>query len=323
MNDAAPPEEAPRPLRRIWRETYAVGRAMVVQWQEDRVGGLAAEIAFFGILAFFPTLLALAAGLGSLGAIVGEEAAGRAQDEVVNAIARVLTEEGSQTVGAVRSLFEDERPGLLTFGILITVFAMSRGFAGVVRALDIAYDVEERRSWLSVRLHAIGLSVGTVVFASLSMLLLVLGPLLGGGSDIAELVGLGDWFASLWAVLRAPAAFAILVLWAATVLHVGPNHTSPWRWDLPGAVLATLAWLAVSFGFRIYLDVAAEGNQVFGVLGGALSVLVWIYLLGIGLLLGGELNSVLGHRYRIGDRHTDDHVEGGRRRLTLTPGRRR
>jgi membrane protein len=278
---------------------------MVVQWKEDRVSGLAAEIAFFGILAFFPTLLAMAAGLGSLGAIVGEEAAQRAQDGVVDAISRVLTAEADETVEAVRSLFEDERPGLLTFGIVVTVFAMSRGFAGVIRALDVAYDVEERRSWFSVRAHAVGLSIATVLFASVSMMLLVLGPLLGTGRDIADLVGLGDRFAATWELLRGPAAFVVLVVWAATVLHVAPNHDTPWRWDLPGAVLAAVSWLAVSVGFRVFLEVAAEGNQVFGVLGGALSVLFWIYLLGIGLLLGGELNAILNGRYRSGDPHAE------------------
>jgi membrane protein len=61
----------------------------------------------------------------------------------------------------------------------------------------------------------------------------------------------------------------------------------------------------VSVGFRVFLEVAAEGNQVFGVLGGALSVLFWIYLLGIGLLLGGELNAILNGRYRSGDPHAE------------------
>lgn len=282
---------------RTTREIVAVGREMVVQWREDRVSGLAAEIAFFGILGLFPTLLTTAAALGSLEAVVGADAATRARDTVVDTIARVLTDEADETVDAVRSLFDEQRPGLLTFGLLVTVYAMSRGFVGVIRALDVAYDVDERRSWLSVRTHAILLSVGTVVVAVATLLVLVLGPLLGGGREVAEVVGLGDAFATTWDVIRAPTAFAIIVAWAATVFHVAPNHTSPWRWDLPGAVLAALSWVLASFGFRLYLQFAAEGNQVFGVLGGALIVLFWLYLLGIGLLLGGELNAVLQHRY--------------------------
>jgi membrane protein len=283
---------------RLRRETRAVVSELVEQWREDRVSGLAAEIAFFGILGLFPTLLATAAALGSLEALVGADVARQARDSVVDASARVLTDEADQTVEAVRSLFDEQRPGLLTFGILVTVYAMSRGFAGVIRALDVAYDVEERRTWLSVRATAVALSVGSVVVAAATLLVLILGPLLGGGRDIADLVGLGDAFAATWDALRGPFAFGMLLAWAATVFHVAPNHTTPWRWDLPGALFATVAWLAASVGFRFYLEVAAEGNQVFGVLGGALTVLFWLYLLAIGLLVGAELNAVLQRRYR-------------------------
>ena len=87
--------------------------------------------------------------------------------------------------------------------------------------------------------------------------------------------------------------------WAAAVLHVAPNHRTPWRWDVPGAVLAAGLWVATSIAFRAFLDLAGEGNQVFGALGGALTLLFWLYLLGIGIVLGGELNAVLAARHGV------------------------
>ncbi|MYJ36342.1 MAG: YihY/virulence factor BrkB family protein, partial [Acidimicrobiaceae bacterium] len=94
-----------------------------------------------------------------------------------------------------------------------------------------------------------------------------------------------------------PVVFVVVVCWAASLYHFAPRRRTPWRTDLPGAVVSTVWWLAVSLGFRIYLDAASSGvNAVFGLLGGALILLVWLYLLAMGLLVGAEINSVINDR---------------------------
>lgn len=90
--------------------------------------------------------------------------------------------------------------------------------------------------------------------------------------------------------------------WAATVFHLAPNHRTPWCWDVPGAVVTALWWGLASAGFRLYLSVAAGANQVLGTLGGSLIVLLWLYLMSLGLLLGGEVNAVLAHRHDVSQR---------------------
>jgi membrane protein len=271
-------------------------RELVHEWQEDRVSGLAAEVAFFGVLSLFPALLAVTAALGGLGAIIGPEAAAQAEAEVVSLLRSVLTDEADRTIDAVQELFEESSPGLLTIGLVTALWAASRGFAAVIRALDVAYDLDERRTWVGLRAVALALALGTVVVASLLLAMLVLGPLLGGGQEVADRIGLGGGFATFWDWVRWPTVAAAAIAWAATIFHVAPNHRTPWRWDLPGALLTAAAWLLVSVGLRGYLAVASGGNQVFGTLGGSLIVLLWLYLLAVGLLLGGELNAVLAHR---------------------------
>lgn len=272
---------------------------LVREWREDRVGGLAAEVAFFAVLSVFPALLALAATLGSLTGLLGSDVADRAEQAVVTVVGTVIGDERAATANAVRRLFAADSPGVLTVGAVLAVVALSRGFAAVVRALDIAYDIEERRSWLSVRLTALALSIGTVVVATVLLTAMVVGPLLGGGRAVADAVGLGEAFAVSWTWLRLPVAFVVVIAWAATIFHVAPNHRTPWRWDLPGAVLAAVVWVVVPGGFRLYLQVAVGGNAVFGVLGGALTLLFWLYLLAIGLLVGGELNAVIAARHHV------------------------
>lgn len=269
-------------------------RDLVREWRADRVSGLAAEVAFYGVLSLFPALLALTAALGWLEVVVGGELAARAEEEVIEFLRRVLTDEAAGTIDAVQALFADAEPGVVTIGLAVSMWAASRGFVAVVNALNVVYDLDERRNYLGLRAAALALAVGTVLVGAGMLAVLVLGPLLGTGRDIADAVGLGAGFATFWNWLRWPVAVVVIVAWAATILHVAPNHQTSWRRDLPGAVLAGVAWGTLSMLLRLYLStVAAGSNQVLGTLGGPLIVLLWLYLLAVGLLLGGELNAVL------------------------------
>lgn len=264
--------------------------------RDDRLTGLAAEVAFFGVLAVFPALLAVTAALGWLESVFGRDVAVRAEEEVVRLLERVLTDEASGAVDTARDLFARENPGVLTFGLLGALWAMSRGLAAVIRALHEAFDVEERRSYVRVRLTGLGLAVGTVLAGAFLLGMFVLGPLFGRGHDVAEALGAGGGFVFLWNVVRPPLVLAVLAAWALVVLHVAPARDVSWRRDVPGAALAAALWVLVSAGLRLYVLIAADANELLGALGGALILLMWLYLLSLGLLLGAELNGVLASR---------------------------
>lgn len=290
-------------------------RDVAGEWSKDRVGGLAAEIAFFALLGFFPTVIVLTSALGSMDSLLGQDAADDVESWLVDRMVEVFG--GDNTLEqTVRDLFESGNGGAFTIGALLAVYAASRGFTAVVRALDVAYDHENHRGWLSTRLVGLGLTVLSVLAAASLMLLIVVGPLLGSGDELADDLGVGSAFATLWTWLRWPVAFAVLVGWAATIYHIAPNHRSPWRLELPGALLASVWWAAVSLGFRTYLDAASSGsNAIYGLLGGALSLLFWLYLMATGLLLGAEVNSLLAVRRGID-------IEGPPKRRPTLPRRR-
>ena len=285
------------PGRQWPAEGVAVAREMWGEWHDDRVAGLAAEMAFFGLLGLFPTLLVMTAALGSLDAVVGHELAVRAEEQVLDFLHRILTDEASGTIEEVRNLFTEADTGFLTAGLVAALWGASRAFKAVVNALDVAYDLEERRSWLNLRLTALALALGSAVVGSLILAMLVVGPLLGTGHDIADAIGAGGLFATFWDWLRWPTVMVLITAWAATVFHLAPNHRTPWRSDVPGAVLTAVLWALASAGFRLYLAIAAGANEVLGALGGSLIVLLWLYLMSVGLLLGGELNGVLMRRH--------------------------
>ena len=291
--------------RGVWPTGYDIGRELGHEWKADRVGGLAAEIAFFAMLSLFPALLALTSVLGLLSSVTGQDVADRTETQIVDALDDVLTDQADGTVSAVSDLFRQPSPGLLTISLLLALWAASRGFVAVVRGLDIAYDLPEHRSWPRLRLVSIGLALGSVVVGAVLLAMLVIGPLLGTGQSVADDLGLASGFATFWDWVRWPTVIALAVLWATTVFHVAPNHTTRWRDDIPGALVAAGAWILVSLGFRLYLAVAGGANQVFGVLGGGLIALMWFYLLAAGLLLGGEVNAMVGLRRTSTPRSTD------------------
>ncbi|HEX9682754.1 MAG TPA: YihY/virulence factor BrkB family protein [Acidimicrobiales bacterium] len=271
-----------------------VGREMAAEWKADRVSGLAAEVAFFAILAIFPGLLAFAAALGSIEPLIGASAAESVREEVLGFLSGSMSlSEDSTTYEAFARLFEGSSPGLLTLGLLGALVTVSRGFAALIKALDVAYDLEEHRTFARLRGLAVVLAIGSVLVGALVLVMFVVGPLIGAGESVAESVGVGSQFAFLWDWLRWPLATAVLMLWMATIFHIAPNHHTPWRADLPGAVLTTVLVIGVSLGFQLYLTVAGSGNEVFGVLGSAITLLLWLYAQSIAVLVGGELNAIL------------------------------
>jgi membrane protein len=274
-------------------------RTFVAESGEDRLLGLAAETAFFVVLSIFPGLLIAAGLLSVLDVLVGADVAAGAKRAVLSTLDTVLTEEASGVLASVENLFEESRGRLLTFATVGALVTLSGAFGVLIDALNLAYDTVERRSWLRRRFLGLLMGVATMVVVVLALAVLVVGPFLGGGRELAELVGLGSAFSFTWNLLRVPVLFLGLVLWAAALFHYAPNRPTDWRDALPGALMTAILWIVASAGFHLYLSLVAGANPVLGAFGGGAIVMMWVYLLSLALLLGGELNATLrfgGHR---------------------------
>lgn len=287
---------------------------------DDRLTGLAAEVAFFAVLGIFPGLLALAAALGFVQQLLGGEVATHAQQVVTDVLTTFLTDRASETVAAVRALFEKGDATLLSSAMAGAVWAVWRAIRAVMRALAVVYDVEDTRSRLKRAALTLFLALGTILIATLILVMFVLGPLFGGGQALADAVGMGQVFATLWSWARVPAGFVVLVLWAATMFHWAPHRRSSFRSDLPGALVTGILSLLFSIALRMYVGFAGGVNQILGVIGGVLTVLLWLYLLSLALLIGGEVNGMMASSKR-GHRRPSQpsgEVDGGIRRTVLT-----
>lgn len=283
-------------------------RTYVAEIDKDRLLGLSAEIAFFAVLSLFPALLVATSLLGVLDVLVGADLARRAEESVTGALDLVLTDEAAATIESIEALFREGSGGLLTFATLGALVTVSGAFAVVIDALNLAYDTDERRTWLRRRVLGLGLGLATVVVVVLALAVIVVGPFLGRGSDLAGLVGLGTPVAAVaWDVLRLPVLFLVVTAWVMALFHFAPNRPTTWRGALPGALLTSTSWLVATAGFHAYLRLVGDRNPVLGAFGGGVIVMTWAFLLSFALLAGGELNATLQDR-----RHLDDGRQGGR-----------
>lgn len=256
-------------------KTWNIIKEMWHEVHDDALFDAAAGVAFWLILSAPAALLAVLSSVSLLGDSLTKDLHD-SLDELVN---RTFTTESSTIREAVDGLFEQTRPGVLSVSVIIAVFTLSRGFAGLIRALDVAYDIEEGRRFFRLRMTAIGLAVGTLLTVAASTSLWV-----------------GLRSAGVPTVVRLLIALVILLAWASTLFHIGPHHRTPWRYGLPGAVLTAVGWLVVSIGFGYYVRIAASGNEIVGAAGTALLALTWLWLACLVFLIGAELNEILADR---------------------------
>lgn len=268
----------PAPLARwLWQ----LAKDVMEEYRKDGIGDVAASITFWTILSVPAAVLALVSALSSLEAIVGASVANDVEAQVQQFVVDTFAD--SQALNdTVVELFNSSSTGLATVATFAAMFTLSRAFAGLIRALDIAYEVDDKRPWWFIRLVAIGLGVGTILVVAAGATLLATLPSLPFNSTIR--------------LLTAPGVLVVLILWAATVFHIGPNHNTPWRYDLPGATITTIGWVIASQGFAFYVRASGQGNQVQTGVGAILLALSLMYVLSVVLLVGAELNDVLARR---------------------------
>lgn len=288
MSETTPPKTKPMTLRSFIHFLYRA-------WHDDRVSGLAAEIGFFALLSLFPLLLVSTFALARLGGLIGTNLATDVQNQVTEWATILFGPDGGVT-SAVELLFAGSSGAALTVGIIATIYTASRGFAAVVRALDVAYGHHNTRGWVGTQVIGLLLAIGSIIVGSLAMAGLVIGPLFGREDLFGSgLLGSILWF--LWQFLRYPAAGLIIVLWSAWIYHVAPNRRASYRGEIPGAVFMALFALLASFLFSIYLrTLSASTNAIFGVIGTAITLQLWLYIMAIGFVLGAEVNAAFAQR---------------------------
>lgn len=240
--------------------------------------GIAAEVSFWGVLSITPLLLASASALGWIDAIFGFDVADNARDQMTHFV-RDLLGIGDQAVDAIDELFDNPDPARLTLSLLTSIYTSARGFVSLIGGIDHITGREKRRSWLTTRIAGV-LAVLVAIPALVALLVMINVGRTG--------FGLADPFGSIIAAALWPAialAFLAAALW---LLHSAPAQKTPVVHDLLGAVVTVAIWFGGSWVATRYLN--GGGNDVLGLLGGSVGLLIWLYIMTAGILIGAQVN---------------------------------
>ena len=270
-------------LHAAWRFIVDVA----LRWYHGGVGDLAAGVTFWILVSLPASILALLAALGPLERFLSISFSTTIEENVLDFIGGLFTSEGSSVKDAVESLF-DQNPnsGLLTVSLAVAVWSVSRGFAGLIRALDDIYEVVDGRPWYHTRVVAVLLGFGSML---VSVPLVMVERLVWDALPDGPLERLA----------RGLVALAVLVAWASMIYHFGPAQRSRWRHDLPGAITAAVMWWLLSTGFGLYVSLTSGANEVTAVVGAGLLALTWMWLAAQVLLIGGVVNFLYGQNRQI------------------------
>jgi membrane protein len=272
------------PLRRIlWLLLKDTVRACM----EYRVTGLAAEAAFFTLLSLPPLLLGLVGALGYLDTIIGTDTIDKIRRNILRASGEVLSDQGvNQLVRPLlKSAFSGGRPDLISLGFLIALWSGSRALNVFVDTITIMYGLEGRRGIVRTRLLSFMLYVIALVIGAVVLPLIVVGP--------DEVVQLLPFSAGAVHVLYWPVTLVLSVIFLTTLYHVSVPVRTPWREDIPGALVALLMWVVGSIILRVYLTHTFDGPSLYGSLAAPVAVLLWIGVSAFAVLVGAAVNAAI------------------------------
>jgi len=269
---------------------------------KDGVFDRSAQLSYYFLLSLFPllffltTLFGYFAGTGS-----------HLQRKLITYLGSVVPASALRLVTAtIEEVIAARGSGKLSFGLLAALWAASSGINALGQALNAAYGVAETRPWWKVRLISVALTIALAVLIVSALLIVLYGGRLG--EFLFGSFHEGHPFSIVWKILQWPIALAFVFLAFGLIYQFAPNlserrrggrlQKSDYRrrWLSPGVMVAVLLWLLVSLGFRLYLHFFNSYGATYGSLGALIILMLWFYLTGAAILLGGEVNCELESR---------------------------
>ncbi len=257
---------------------------------EDNLFGRASQLAYSFFSAIFPALIAMSSIMGLVA-----KSSGHLYLLLLQKIGGLIPPSAFQLVlQTFQSTTAASTGGKVVLGIVVALFSASTGVSAIQDTLNTVYRVKETRPFWKARLQAMGLTVLVAVIVIFALLTLFTGDVSANWLEHRFYASYG-----LSVVLRIVAwtlASLLMVLSFEVLYYYCPDvQNSKWRWFTPGGLVGLLGWVAGSLGLRVYLHWFNTYPATYGSLGAVIILLLWFYLTGVMILLGGEVNSEIEH----------------------------
>ena len=212
-------------------------------------------------------------------------------DDIIGFLNDVLPSEMVSIVeDNVLAFVDSPNGGLITVGILGVIWSASNAMNTLIQSINEAYHVQEERGFIQVRLLAILLTLGMIITLIFAMILPIF------GSQVLQFIesytGFESLFASVISSLRWVIGFALLIVFLMILYRFAPSMKLPFKYVFPGAIVAGVLWLIISFGFAFYVSNFGNYSAVYGSLGGIIILMMWFYLTGTILMVGAIINAL-------------------------------
>jgi len=285
----AEPSRPPTPAAFGWTRWRAIVTSSWVRFARDRCSISAWSLACRGFLAIFPALIAL------LGLVHLLHLGATAAQKLTASVDKVLPPGASGVVTeAVRSASHQSATQSVTAliaGIVVALWSVSGGVSTLQVALDIAYEVPDDRRFIARRLRSLPLMLATVILGLAASALSVFGASIGHAIGSSLPFG-GTGFTVIWAIVRWLVSVAAITVLLQIHYTYGPNRQAPgWQWTSVGSVVGAGIFVLASLGFSVYVKNFGSYQKIYGALAGAVVLIFWLYLGGLAVLIGAELNA--------------------------------
>jgi len=258
-------------------------------WMELYAGGLlthAAALSFYFLFSLFPLLLFLVTLLGFFA-----EAGTELRSNLLTFLSRVVPASASTLIYTTVDETAANAEGVrLWLGLVSALWFSSLGIAALSESLNAMYGVRDSRPWWRMRLSAVGLTAALVILILSALLLMLYGGEIGAST--ADYFNQGTVFATVWTIVQVPIAISFVLLAFALIYYFAPDlYDQKWYWITPGSVIGVALWLVVSFVLRVYLRHFDSYSLTYGSLGAVIVLMLWFYLAGVAILIGGKINA--------------------------------
>lgn len=255
----------------------------IVKIRDDDIFALAAQLAYYLILSFFPFLIFLLTlvGFSNLDSM-----------EVLGALRAMLPTSAFELIyNVIIEIIEKQNTGLLGASLLLVIWSASSAFRAVIKGINKAYGLSENRSFIKRAFIAVICTFALAFLIMLTLVMLVFGRLIG--DLIASYLPFPSVVYKVWNFLRYVLVVFMMILIFASIYRYTPSKRLRWKEVLPGAIACTVGWLIVSLGFSFYINNFSNYSKIYGGLGAVIILITWLYLTSIILIGGGEINSVI------------------------------
>ena len=260
-------------------------RKFIKQLQIDEVTGLAAQLSFYFLLSLFPLLIFLFTLLAYLPFT---------QDDILNLVRSYTPDDSMVLIEETLGDVMQANGTLLSFGVIGTIWSASNGMNAIIKAFNHAYRVKENRPFYISRGMSILLTFAMIFVFMVALLLPVFGKQIG--IFLFDGMGLSEEFLSIWNSLRWVISTIVLFIVFTMLYWLAPNKRLKCLTVLPGSIFTTAGWALVSLLFSYYVENFGNYTATYGSLGGIIVLMIWFYLSGLIIIVGGEINAFLSKK---------------------------